>query len=103
MPKKKYTFHDGKGGAALAVRVTPRSSANEISEILNNGTVRVRLSASGDDREINQALIQFFGDVLQIPTSRIDIVAGVIGHDKLISILDMNVEAVHQRILAHLK
>lgn len=103
MPKKKHIFHDGKGGAALAIRVTPRSSTNQIEEILNNGTVRVRLSASGDDQKVNQALIQFLGDVLQIPASRIDIVAGEIGHDKLISILEMDVESVHQRILEHLK
>jgi hypothetical protein len=103
MPTKKYTFHDGKGGAALAVRVTPRSSTNQVAEILNNGAVRVRLTASGNDKEINQALIRFLGDIFQIPTSRIDIVAGMSGHDKLISILDMDVESVHQRILEHLK
>jgi len=102
MPKKKYTLHDGKSGAALAVRVTPRASNNQIAEILNNGTVRIRLSASGDDQEINQALIQYLGNVLKIPTSRIEIVAGVTGHDKLITILEMDVESVHQRILEQL-
>ena len=102
MPKKKYTFHDGKSGAALAVRVTPRASTNQIAEILNNGTVRIRLSASGDDQEINQALIQYLGNVLKIPTSKIEIVAGTIGHDKLITILEMDVESVHQRILEQL-
>jgi hypothetical protein len=29
-------------------------------------------------------------------------VAGVAGRDKLISVVDMDVETVHQRILAHL-
>ena len=56
MPSKKYAFHDGKSGAALAIRVTPRSSANQIEEIQNNGTVRVRLTASGNDYEINQEI-----------------------------------------------
>lgn len=102
MPKKKYTFHDGKSGAALAVRVTPRASNNQIAEILNNGTVRIRLSASGDDQEINQALIQYLGNVLRIQTSKIEIVAGLTGHDKLITILEMDVEVVHQRILEQL-
>lgn len=102
MPKKKYTFHDGKSGSALAVRVTPRASSDQIAEILNNGTVRIRLSASGDDQEINQALIQYLGNVLNIPTSKIEIVAGAVGHDKLITILEMDVESVHQRILDQL-
>jgi uncharacterized protein YggU (UPF0235/DUF167 family) len=103
MPSKKYAFHDGKSGAALAIRVTPRSSANQVDEILNNGTIRVRLIASGNDHEINQALITFLGDVLEIPTTKIEIVAGEAGRDKLISILDMDVESVHQQILDHLK
>jgi uncharacterized protein YggU (UPF0235/DUF167 family) len=103
MPSKKYAFHDGKSGAALAIRVTPRSSSNQVDEILNNGTIRVRLSASGNDREINQALIAFLGDVLEVPTSKIEIVAGETGRDKLISILDMDVVSVHQQILEHLK
>ncbi len=103
MPSKKYAFHDGKSGAALAIRVTPRSSANQVDEILDNGSVRVRLTASGNDHEINRALISFLGDVLNIPTSKIEIVAGESGYDKLISILDIDVESLHQKILEHLK
>ncbi len=37
-----------------------------------------------------------------IPKSRLDIVAGVSGRDKLISVIDMDAETVHKRILAHL-
>jgi uncharacterized protein YggU (UPF0235/DUF167 family) len=103
MPSKKYAFHDGKSGAALAIRVTPRSSANQVDEILNNGTVRVRLTAAGNDIEINQALISFLSVVLDIPPSKFEIVAGESGYDKLISILDADVESVHQQILEHLK
>ena len=102
MPTKEHTFHDGKGGAALAVRVTPRSSTNQVAEILNNGTVRIRLAVSGDDQRINQALLQFLGEILQVPFSKLEIVAGTSGYDKLISILDLDVEAVHQRILQKL-
>ena len=102
MPTKKHTFHDGKGGAAVAVRVTPRSSTNQVAEILNNGTVRIRLVASGDDQQINQALLQYLSEILQIAISNLDIVAGTNGYDKLISILDMDVETVHQKILKKL-
>jgi uncharacterized protein YggU (UPF0235/DUF167 family) len=102
MPTKKHTFHDGKGGAALAVRVTPRSSTNQVAEILNNGTVRIRLAASGEDQQINRSLLQYLSEVLQVPISKLDIVAGMNGYDKLISILDLDVETVHQRILQKL-
>jgi uncharacterized protein YggU (UPF0235/DUF167 family) len=62
MPSKKYAFHDGKSGAALAIRVTPRSSSNQVDEILNNGTIRVRLIASGND--VKSTGFMHLGDVL---------------------------------------
>ena len=45
MGTRKYHLHDGRMGAALAVRVTPRASRNEITEIMPDGTVKVRLTA----------------------------------------------------------
>ncbi|GAB4448940.1 MAG: hypothetical protein OHK0041_09810 [Anaerolineales bacterium] len=84
------------------MRVTPRASRNEIVEVLDDGTIKVRLSAPPVDNEANTALIEFLSDILGVPKSRLDIVAGKTGRDKLISVVDMDVETVHQRILAHL-
>lgn len=102
MTDRKFKLHNGKRGSALAVRVTPRASRNEIVEVLDDGTIKVRLSAPPVDNEANNALIEFLSDILGVPKSKLDIVAGNTGRDKLISILDMDVDTVHQRILAHL-
>lgn len=102
MTDRKFKLHNGQRGSALAVRVTPRASRNEIVEILDDGTIKVRLSASPVDNEANNALIEFLSDILGVPKSKLDIVAGNTGRDKLISILDMDADTVHQRILAHL-
>ncbi|MCK6540446.1 MAG: DUF167 domain-containing protein [Anaerolineales bacterium] len=102
MTDRKFKLHNGQRGSALAVRVTPRASRNEIVEILDDGTIKVRLSAPPVDNEANNALIEFLSDILGVPKSKLDIVAGNTGRDKLISILDMDVDTVHQRILAHL-
>jgi hypothetical protein len=99
---RQFHLHDGKKGSALAVRITPRSSRNEIAEILNDGTVKVRLTAAGDDLKINQALVTFLADVLDVPPGRVDIVAGVSGKDKLVSILDLDTAEVQERILQKL-
>jgi uncharacterized protein (TIGR00251 family) len=101
MADRKFKLHDGKKGSALAVRVTPRASRNEIVELLDDGTIKVRIAAPPADNEANEALIEFLADVLGVPKSRLDIVAGVTGRDKLISIMDMDAETAHQRILAH--
>jgi uncharacterized protein (TIGR00251 family) len=103
MASRKFHLHDGKRGAALAVRVTPRASRNEITEIQSDGTVKVRLTAVPVDGDANKALIDFMAEVLGVAPSKLDIVAGLSGKDKLISIIDIDMEEVHRRILAYLE
>ena len=102
MSDRKFNLHDGKKGSALAVRVTPRASRNEVVELLDDGTIKIRIAAPPSDQEANETLIEFLSEILGIPKSRLDIVAGNVGRDKLISVVDMDVDTVHQRILAHL-
>ncbi len=101
--ERKFQMHDGKKGAALAIRVTPRASRNEIAEVLSDGTVKVRLTAPPVEGQANDALVKFLAKVLDIPPSKIDIVAGTSGRDKLVSILDLDADTVHARILQHLQ
>ncbi|MCI0521064.1 MAG: DUF167 domain-containing protein [Chloroflexi bacterium] len=102
MAERQFHLHNGQKGAALAVRVTPRASKNEIAEILSDGVVKIRLTAPPVEGKANQALVEFLSEVLQVPKSRIDIVAGETGRDKLVSILGLDVDTVHARILQHL-
>jgi len=102
MSDRKFKMHNGQTGSALAVRVTPRASSNEIAEVLDDGTIKVRLAAPPADNETNEALVLFLSEILGVPKSRLDIVAGGVGRDKLVSVVDMDVETAHQRILAHL-
>jgi uncharacterized protein len=99
---RKYHLHNGIIGSALAVRVTPRSSQNEIAEILNDGTVRIRLSAAGDEIKINQALVEYLAGILAVPSDQVDIVAGASGKDKLVSVLGLETAELQRRILQKL-
>lgn len=101
MADRKFNLHSGRRGSALAVRVTPRASRNEIVALLEDGTIKVRIAAPPSDHEANEMLIAFLSEVLGVPKSRLDIVAGLTGRDKLISIMDMDAQTAHQRILAH--
>jgi uncharacterized protein len=102
MSDRKFRLHGGQKGSALAVRVTPRASRNEVVEMLDDGTIKVRLAAPPVDDQANEALIEFLSDILGVPKSRLDIVAGATGRDKLVAVMDMDVETAHQRIVAHL-
>lgn len=99
---RKFVLHDGRRGSALALRVTPRASRNKIVGVMNDGTIKVHIAAEPADHEANAELIAFLAEVLGVPKSRVEIVAGETGRDKLVSVLDMDVETAHQRIVAHM-
>jgi uncharacterized protein (TIGR00251 family) len=102
MTPRDFRLHDGKRGAALALRVTPRASKNEIVEVLSDGTVKVHLTAPPVEGKANEALLRFLAEVLDVPTSRLDIVAGAGGRDKLISVTDMDAAVLHKKIMEHI-
>lgn len=96
------SFSDGIHGAALAIRITPRASKNEIVDVLNDRTIKIRLMASPEDEEMNRSLIQFLAKIIGVPPSNFNIVAGETGRDKLVSIEHVNMEYVHSKILENL-
>lgn len=102
MEARKFRLHDGRRGAALAVRVTPRASRNEITEIQPDGTVKVRLTAA-PEAEANAALISFLAGVLGVAENKIEIVAGHSGRDKLLAVQDIEKDEAQQRLLAYLE
>jgi uncharacterized protein YggU (UPF0235/DUF167 family) len=99
---RKYELHSGQRGSALAVRITPRASQNQIVGVLNDGTIKVHLVSDPADEELNAELLSYLAEVLGVPKSRVEVVAGESGRDKLVSVMDMDVETAHQRVLAHM-
>lgn len=103
MKERQFHFHNGKSGAAITVQVIPHAKRSEINEILPDGTIVVQLAApAGSDENINRSLVQFLTEILRVKTTQLDLVAGVSGNDKLITILDLDKEAVNERILGQL-
>lgn len=102
MHSKNLNLHGGSRGAALAIRVTPRARKNEISEIMSDGTVKIRLTAPPVDGKANEALIDFLAEVLDVSPRNIEIVAGATGRKKLVSIVGLDAGTVQRRILAQI-
>jgi uncharacterized protein (TIGR00251 family) len=103
MAKRKFRLHDGKQGAALTIRVTPRARKTEIGELMADGTLRIRIQQPPVEGKANQALVKFLAEILEVRKSRIEIVAGERGLDKIVSILDLNSQEVQRRIEAHME
>lgn len=102
MTPRDFHLHDGKMGSALALRITPRASKNEIVEVLSDGTVKVHLTAPPVEGQANEALLKFLSGILDVPVSSLDIVAGVGGRDKLISVTGMDASVLHKKIVEHI-
>jgi uncharacterized protein (TIGR00251 family) len=99
---RKYELHSGQRGSALAVRITPRASRNQIVDVLDDGTIKVYLVSDPSEDQLNNELLSYLAEVLGVPKSRVEVVAGENGRDKLISVMDMDVETAQQRVLAHM-
>ena len=84
---RKFEITDARGGAAFAVRVVTRADVSEIVGTQEDGALRVRLVASpAGDPAANAELVQLLSKELQVEPSKIEIVAGANGRDKMISV-----------------
>ena len=102
MTQRNYKLHNGKKGAALAIRVTARASENKIIGALSDGTVKMHIAAEPTEGQANEVLIEFLASVLEVGKERVEVVAGDTGRDKLISVLDMDSETLHKKIVENM-
>ena len=84
---RKFEITDAKGGAAFTVRVLTRSTETEVAGRQEDGSLKIRLQASpAGDPVANTELIEFLAKKLGVEKSKVEIVAGETGRDKLISV-----------------
>ncbi|WP_347266987.1 DUF167 domain-containing protein [Paracoccus sp. (in: a-proteobacteria)] len=72
-------------GAEIAVRVTPRAARNAV--ILDGDMLRVTVTAVPEDGKANAAVIKLLARALGVAKSRLELVRGASGRDKLFRIL----------------
>ena len=99
---RKYQLHNGKAGSAVAVRLTPKASRDAIVGILEDGTVKVHVTAHPTDGQDNDALIAILAETLGVPVGNVAIVAGETGRDKLLSVLGLDAVTLTTILREHL-
>jgi uncharacterized protein (TIGR00251 family) len=75
-----------KNGSVIKVKINPRSPKNEISGVLDDGTIKIKLTAPPVDGKANQSLIKFLSEYFCVDAKSINIISGQTSHTKLISI-----------------
>jgi uncharacterized protein (TIGR00251 family) len=102
MTERTYRLHNGQSGAAITVSITTRASQNQISEILDDGTIKIRLTEPHSEGKANKALLDYLAQVLDIKASDLEIVAGSNGKDKLVVVSNLDATEVHAKIIGSL-
>lgn len=93
-------FHDGESGSALAIRLVPLAKKDQISKVLEDGTIEIKLAGGG--AALNGALKGFLSSLLNVSEERINVIAGQSQMEKLVSIIDMEPHQVQEIILENI-
>ena len=96
---REFKITDAKGGAAFTVRVTTRASKTEIVGLMDDGALKIRLTAPPVEGKANEALIGFLADVLGVKRDQLEIIAGHTGREKLISVIGITPDEVNRLLI----
>lgn len=70
----------------LRIKVTPKSAKNELTGILDDGTIKIRIAAPPEKGKANKELIKFLSAHYNVPKAAISIISGKSDPLKLIKI-----------------
>jgi uncharacterized protein (TIGR00251 family) len=80
----------------LQVRVIPNARRNEISR--RDGQLILRLNAPAVEGKANKAAIDFLSQYLQVPRSRVTLLAGEKSRHKIFEIVGLDLSDVEGRL-----
>jgi len=92
---------ESASGVTFAVKVHPRARKNAISGTVGDA-LKLALTAPPVEGKANQAVIEFFADLFQIPRSSVTIASGETSRNKVVRISGLGRAAVEQRLAAAL-
>src|SRR2546428_5684807 len=81
----------------ISIRVQPRASRNAVVGWTGD-TLNIRLTAPPVEGAANAACLKFLADLLDFPSSHIEILKGARSHTKVIRISGLSQEEVYARL-----
>jgi uncharacterized protein len=88
---------DRADGAVVSILASPRSSTNGVGP-MENGALRVRVTAAAVDGAANVALIKLLSEVTRIPRGRIEILSGQSSRRKRVLFRGITAEELADRL-----
>jgi len=84
-------------GISFSVKVHPRARKNAITGVIGDA-LKLALTAPPIEGRANQAVIEFFAELFQIPRSSVTIASGETSRNKLVRIAGLTKAAVAARL-----
>ena len=84
-------------GATFAVKVHPRAKKNAVTGEVGDA-LKVSLTAPPVDGKANEACIDFFAKLLNLPRSSVTIAAGQSSRNKVIRVAGVTAQQVRERL-----
>ncbi|HLX85995.1 MAG TPA: DUF167 domain-containing protein [Terriglobales bacterium] len=91
------TIHNSPAGITFAVKIHPRAKKNAITGEVGD-SLKLSLTAPPVDGKANDACIDFFAKLLEVPRSSITIAAGETSRNKVIRVAGLSAEEVRRRL-----
>lgn len=86
-----------KGGVCLRLKVQPRSSKNEIGDLVG-AELKVRVTAPPVESAANEAVLQLFSEILDCPRNAIFLRRGQTSRHKEIFVQGLSPEVALERL-----
>ena len=90
-------MQESRGSVTFAVKVHPRAKNNGITGEIA-GTLKLSLTSPPADGRANEACIEFFAKLLNVPRSSVTIASGHASRNKVIRVTGLSVADVRKRI-----
>jgi hypothetical protein len=85
------------GGVTFAIKVHPRAKKNAITGELGDA-LKVALTAPPVEGKANEACIEFFAKLLEVPRSSVTIAAGQASRNKVIRVVGLSAVEIEKRL-----
>jgi uncharacterized protein (TIGR00251 family) len=89
-----------ESGIEVPLHVQPRARRTEIAGI-HNRALKIKVSAPPVDDAANRAIVDFFSKLLDLPKSRLQIIAGGKSRNKILRINGIHLERFEELIAAN--
>jgi uncharacterized protein len=90
-------LREGPDGVSFAVRVQPRARRNAIVCELGDA-LKIAVTAPPVDGRANEACVEFFAELLDVPRTSVTIASGQSSRNKVIRLMGISAAEVRRRL-----